>query len=145
MTNQQYASYVKNREKRTPCFRNTAIAFVSGGIVCIIGRAFCDLYSYFGAEKIMASALSSVTLIFIAGLLTGIGCFDKLAHYCAAGLLVPITGFSNAVASQAIEAKSEGFVMGVGAEMFKIAGPVIVFGNAFACIYGLIYYITGLF
>ena len=121
MTNKEYCEYVAGREKRSPCLRNSVFAFLSGGLICVIGKALGDLYVYMG-------------------ICTGIGCFDKAARYLGAGLLVPITGFSNAVASEAIEARSEGMVMGVGAEMFKIAGPVIVYGNLVAVIYGVIYY-----
>ena len=106
----------------------------------MIGKALGDLYVYIGISEDISKTLVSVTLIFFAGLCTGIGCFDKAARYLGAGLLVPITGFSNAVASKAIEARSEGMVMGVGAEMFKVAGPVIVYGNLVAVIYGVIYY-----
>ncbi|MEG1743278.1 MAG: stage V sporulation protein AC [Clostridia bacterium] len=140
MTNKEYVNYVSKREKRTPCLKNCIFAFISGGLVCVGGEGLCDLYSMLGASDKSSQTLASVSLIFIAGLLTGIGCFDILARHCGAGLLVPITGFSNAVTSPAIESKSEGIVMGVGAEMFKIAGPVIVFGNFFATVYGIIYY-----
>ncbi len=141
MTNKEYVKYVNNREKRTPCFRNCVFAFLCGGLVCVIGKAFGDLYESLGVSETVSKTLVSVTLIFLAGLATGIGCFDKGAKYAGAGLLVPITGFSNSVASEAIEARSEGLVMGVGAEMFKIAGPVIVYGNLVAAVYGVIYYV----
>lgn len=140
MTNKEYCKYVAGREKRSPCLRNSVFAFLSGGLICVIGKALGDLYVYIGISEDISKTLVSVTLIFFAGLCTGIGCFDKAARYLGAGLLVPITGFSNAVASEAIEARSEGMVMGVGAEMFKIAGPVIVYGNLVAVIYGVIYY-----
>lgn len=140
MTNKEYNKYVTDREKRTPCLKNSVLAFLSGGLVCVIGKALGDLYVYLGASETVSKTLVSVSLIFIAGLLTGIGCFDKAARHLGAGLLVPITGFSNSVASEAIEARSEGMVLGVGAEMFKIAGPVIVYGNLVAAVYGVIYY-----
>ena len=141
MTNKEYIAYVTNREKRSPCVRNSILAFISGGLVCVAGKALGDLFVYLGAGEDISKILVSVSLIFIAGLATGIGCFDKAARYLGAGLLVPITGFSNSVASEAIEARSEGLVLGVGAEMFKIAGPVVVYGNLVAAVYGVIYYL----
>ncbi len=141
MTNKEYTAYVTNREKRSPCVRNSILAFISGGLVCVAGKALGDLFVYLGAGEDISKILVSVSLIFIAGLATGIGCFDKAARYLGAGLLVPITGFSNSVASEAIEARSEGLVLGVGAEMFKIAGPVVVYGNLVAAVYGVIYYL----
>lgn len=140
MTNSEYTKYVTNREKRSSCLKNSLLAFVSGGLVCVAGKALGDLFIYLGAGETSSKTLVSVSLIFIAGLTTGIGCFDKAARYLGAGLLVPITGFANSVASEAIEARSEGLILGVGAEMFKIAGPVIVYGNLVAAVYGVIYY-----
>jgi stage V sporulation protein AC len=141
MDKQEFVKYATSREKKSPTVKNCIIAFISGGLVCMAGKGFADIYKIAGMTEKSSSVLASVTLVFLAGLFTGIGCFDKASKVCGAGLLVPITGFSNAVTSPAIEAKSEGFVMGVGAEMFKIAGPVIVYGNLFAVIYGVIYYI----
>ncbi len=100
------------------------------------------LYNAFLSDEKVAATLASVTLVFLSGLFTGIGWFDKLAKYAGAGTLVPITGFANAVASPAIEAKSEGYIKGVAAQMFVIAGPVIVYGSAASVIYGIIYYIV---
>ncbi len=142
MDKKAFAKYATDREKRTPMFKNCILAFISGGLICMAGQGFADLYKLAGMAEKSSSTLASVTLVFLAGLFTGIGCFDKAAKICGAGLLVPITGFSNAVTSPAIEAKSEGFIMGVGAEMFKIAGPVVVYGNLVAVIYGVIYYIS---
>ncbi len=110
----------------------------------MLGQAFADLYSLLGAEKDVSSAMASVSLIFLSGLLTGIGWFDVIAKFAGAGTLVPITGFANAVCSIAIESKSEGYVTGVCAEMFRIAGPVLVFGTSLSVIYGIIYYIISI-
>jgi stage V sporulation protein AC len=116
-------------------------AFFIGGIICVLGKSFVILYnSYLGIDLTTAKTLSTVTLIFLAGLLTGLGIFDKIAKHAGAGTLVPITGFSNAVSAPAIESKSEGFINGVGAKMFVIAGPVIVYGLTASVVYGLIYY-----
>lgn len=141
MDRNEYIKYITDRSKRSNTLVNCVKAFISGGIICIIGRLFYDLYLYCGIEDKIALTLSSATLVFLAGLLTGIGIFDKIAKFCGAGALVPITGFSNAVTAPAIEAKNEGIIMGIGSEMFKIAGPVIIYGNLVAVIYGVIYYI----
>jgi len=135
----EYRGLVDNRAKRSASFRNCIWAFISGGAVCCIGELFFDLWSHTLSED-ASRMMSSVTLIFIAQLLTGLGWFDILSKYCKGGLLVPITGFANSMAAAAIDCKSEGFVTGVGAKMFIIAGPVIVYGTLFSFIYGLIYY-----
>ena len=116
------------------------MAFVVGGAICTVGQVFFELYSRYCIEE-TAKALVSVTLIFLSCLFTGLGCYDTLAKKAGAGTLVPITGFANAVCSPAIDARAEGFVLGVGADMFKIAGPVIVYGTAASTVYGIIYYI----
>jgi len=142
MDKKAFVEYATNREKRSPALKNCVLAFISGGLICMAGQGFADLYKLTGMADKSSSTLASVTLVFLAGLFTGIGCFDKGAKIFGAGFLVPITGFSNAVTSPAIDAKSEGFIMGVGAEIFKIAGPVVVYGNLVAVIYGIIYYIS---
>ena len=142
MTNKEYCEYVAGREKRSPCLRNSVFAFLSGGLICVIGKALGDLYVYIGISEDISKTLVSVTLIFFAGLCTGIGCFDKAARYLGAGLLVPITGFSNSITAPAIEFKSEGHVFGIGAKMFVIAGPVLVYGITASAVYGIIYYIV---
>ncbi len=140
MTNKQYNKYIEKHSKRSPCILNCITAFFVGGLICTIGEAFSRLYIYLGIEKDTSLLLASLSLIFLAGLLTGIGVFDKIAKFGGGGALVPITGFSNSVASPAIEAKSEGYVTGVAAKMFTIAGPVIVYGTTASVIYGIIYY-----
>ncbi len=142
MNKSDYVKYVEKREKRSPSIKNCLFAFLSGGTVCVLGRALHDLYTALSLAEKTSSALSSVTLIFLSSLLTGIGIYPKIARHCGAGLFVPITGFSNSITSSAIEAKSEGFIMGVGAEMFRLAGPVIVYGNLSAVLYGVVYYIV---
>ena len=145
MNKSEYVKFVERREKKSLSVKNCLFAFLGGGGVCVLGRALHDLYVTYGLAEKTASAMSSVTLIFLAGLLTGIGFYPKIAKHCGAGLFVPITGFSNSITSAAIEAKSEGFITGVGAEVFRLAGPVIVYGNLASCIYGVIYYICNLF
>ena len=142
MNQKNYKTYADNRAKRSPWIRNACRAFLVGGIICCIGEGLGNLYLMLGADERQAGTLASVTLIFAAGLLTGIGIFDRIAKFAGAGTLVPITGFANAVASPAIDAKSEGYVLGVAAKMFSIAGPVIVFGTASSVIYGFVYWIV---
>lgn len=141
MTNKQYNKYVENRSKRSPCLKNCIKAFVTGGSICLLAEFAKSIYMSLGAAEENALIFSSLTIIFIAGLLTGIGVFDKIAKFGGGGALVPISGFANSVASPAIEAKSEGYVTGVAAKMFTIAGPVIVYGTAASVIYGFIHYI----
>ncbi|MBE6531940.1 MAG: SpoVA/SpoVAEb family sporulation membrane protein [Ruminococcaceae bacterium] len=120
--------------------KNSILAFIIGGVVCSIGEGLLMLYSYLGADKKTAGTLVTISLIFIASFLTAIGVFDKIARYAGAGTLVPVTGFSNAVTSQAMDAKSEGCVLGVGSKIFTVAGPVILFGLLSGVIYGIIFY-----
>lgn len=142
MDRQQYIEFAESRAKRTTSLKNCLWAFITGGLICVMGQLLIYLYSVFIKDEKTASTLASVTLIFLSGLFTGIGWFDKLASLAGAGTLVPITGFANAVASPAIEAKSEGYIKGVAAQMFVIAGPVIVYGSASSVVYGIIYYIS---
>ncbi|MBP3496111.1 MAG: stage V sporulation protein AC [Clostridia bacterium] len=144
MNEKEYSEYVQGRAKKSPILKNCAFAFLFGGLICTIGQALNDLYTYFGFEKEISGTLVSITLIFIACLLTGIGVFDNIAKIAGAGTLVPITGFANAVASQAVDTKSEGYIMGVGAKIFTIAGPVILYATLSGAIYGVIYYIITL-
>ena len=120
--------------------KNSILAFIFGGIICTVGQGLLILYSELGADKKTAGTLVTVTLIFIASLLTALGVFDKIARFAGAGTLVPVTGFSNAVTSQAMDAKSEGCVLGVGSKIFTVAGPVILFGLLSGAVYGVIYY-----
>ncbi len=144
MNNKEYNKYIEKRAERSPCLLNSIKAFLVGGIICCIGEAFSQLYLSLGSDNETSLLMASLTLILLAGLLTGIGIFDKIAKFGGGGALVPITGFSNSVAAPAIEAKSEGFVTGVASKMFTIAGPVIVYGTFASIIYGIIYYITTL-
>ena len=137
-----YIQYTKNRSKRSVSFINCLLAFWVGGLICCMGTVFTEVYKSIGADTESAKTYSSMTLIFIAGLLTGIGVFDKIGKYAGAGTLVPITGFANAITAPAIENKSEGYVFGMASKMFVIAGPVIVFGLCASMIYGIIYWFT---
>ena len=140
MDKNEYKKYVDSRAQKTNSVKNCFFAFIGGGCICVLGQAFFDIYSIFLIEE-HSKLLSSVTLIFLAGLFTGLGWFDILAKHFGAGTLVPITGFANAIAAAAIDNKKEGLITGVGAKMFIIAGPVIVYGVSFSIIYGIFYYL----
>ena len=132
---------IKKHSPGSSLFKNSLLAFIFGGLICLIGQLFLMLYQYLGADEKTAGILVTVTLIFIAALLTALGIFDKIAKHAGAGTLVPVTGFSNAVVSEAMDSKSEGYVLGVGAKIYTVAGPVILYGLLSGFVYGLIYYI----
>lgn len=140
MDTNAYKKYADSRAKRSPVLRNCVRAFWVGGVICCLGQCLNGLYQWAGLSEKHAGLCVSVTLIFLAGLLTGIGWFDRIAKYAGAGTLVPITGFANSVAAPAVDAKAEGYVTGVAAKMFTIAGPVIVYGSVSSILYGVIYY-----
>lgn len=141
--NKTYKKYVKNHANKSPILKNCFFAFVVGGLLCASAEALYKLFMYIGIEEDTTKTLVPVTFIFLAGLLTGIGIFDDIARFAGAGTLVPITGFANSIVASAIDDKSEGFILGVGAKMFVVAGPVIVFGTISSVIYGIIYWICG--
>lgn len=145
MTEKQYGKLVKDMSPKSPMGKNCLKAFVVGGLICTLGQALINLYSYWGLEQEQASTVASMTLVALSALLTGLSLYDNLAKHAGAGTLVPITGFANAVSSAAVEFKTEGFILGVGAKMFTIAGPVIVYGVSASVVYGIIYWITTLF
>ena len=138
MTNQDYGKLVNERSQPSPMGKNILWAFLVGGSICTIGQGLVNLYQHYGLDKEQAGTAASVTLIFAAALLTGLGIFDKLAKRAGAGTLVPITGFANAMVSPALEFKSEGLITGTAAKLFTVAGPVLVFGISASVIYGLV-------
>lgn len=140
ITPQQYNEMVKKASPNTKSWVSIPKAFLIGGLICCIGQAINNLYSANGFDTKTAATWTSITLVFISVLLTGLGLYEKLAKHGGAGTLVPITGFANAVSSPALEFKTEGFVLGLGAKIFIISGPVILYGTAASVIYGLIYY-----
>ena len=141
MDSNEKKELIKKYSPGSTFFKNSLLAFLFGGLICVIGELLKTLYFELGADEKNAGTLVTVTLILVAALLTGLGIFDKIARYAGAGTLVPVTGFSNAVVSQAMDAKNEGYVLGVGAKIFTVAGPVILFGILSGVIYGVIYYI----
>ena len=145
MTSKEYSKMASMRAKKSPSLKTCVWAFLVGGAICCAAEGLNHLYAgVFSLMKEDAGTLTSVTLIFVAILLTGIGWFDSVAKRAGAGTLVPITGFANAVASPAIDSKSEGLVLGVGAKIFTVAGPVLLYGTVSGAIYGVIYYFANL-
>lgn len=145
MDKQTYKRYADARAPRSPVGRNCLRAFWVGGVICMLGQGLCDLYTrvcHMSTED--GGTLTSVTLVLLAIVLTGCGVFDRIAKYAGAGTLVPITGFANAVASPAIDARAEGMVLGVGAKIFTVAGPVLLYGTLSGAIYGVIFFVISL-
>ncbi len=144
LSKKEYSKLVKKASPPSPKIKNFILAYLVGGLICVIGQLFMELYQYLGMSEKVVKMLVPVTLIFIAALLTGLKIFHKIAKRAGAGTLVPITGFSNAVTSPAIEFKNEGWILGVGAKIFTIAGPVIAYGTLASAIYGVIYWICSI-
>ena len=138
MSPQEYQQYVQEKSPKSPIVKDTVLAFVIGGLICVLGQAIQDGWGAAGLDKEAAGTATSCTLVFLSALLTGLNLYNKIARYGGAGTLVPITGFANAVVSPAIDFKSEGFVTGMAAKMFVVAGPVIVFDTLASVIYGVI-------
>lgn len=141
MTEKQYGALVARMAPKSPMWRDCLNAFWIGGLICVVGQIFMNCYGAWGLEKQDAGTAASVTLVALSALLTGLSVYDDIAKHAGAGTLVPITGFANAIAAPAVEFKTEGFVLGVGAKMFTIAGPVIVYGLAASVVYGFIYWL----
>lgn len=141
MTEKQYGALVARMAPKSPMWRDCLNAFWIGGLICLVGQIFMNCYGALGLEKQDAGTAASMTLVALSALLTGLSVYDDIAKHAGAGTLVPITGFANAIAAPAVEFKTEGFVLGVGAKMFTIAGPVIVYGLAASVVYGFIYWL----
>ena len=142
MTEKQYAKLVGEISPKSPILKNCIWAFIVGGAICTLGQAFLELYKYLGLDETDAGTACSMSLVALSALFTGLSLYDNLAKHAGAGTLVPITGFANSITAPAVEFKTEGFILGVGAKMFTIAGPVIVYGVSASVVYGLIYWIT---
>lgn len=141
MTEKQYGALVARMAPKSPMWSDCLNAFWIGGLICVVGQIFTNCYGAWGLEKQDAGTAASMTLVALSALLTGLSVYDDIAKHAGAGTLVPITGFANAIAAPAVEFKTEGFVLGVGAKMFTIAGPVIVYGLAASVVYGFIYWL----
>lgn len=145
ITKKEYQAMTKEKSPNSHLLKNCLWAFFAGGCICTIGEGLLKLYLYFGLDKVSASTSVSITLVFVGALLTGLKVYDNIAKRAGAGTLVPITGFANSIVSPALEFKSEGFILGLGAKMFTIAGPVLVFGISASVLYGLVLWIFKLF
>ncbi len=141
ITGGEYGKMAKKASPPSNKIKNGCLAFVIGGTVCALGEGLSMIYTKIGIGQDDVRALVPVSLIVIASVLTALGVFDKIAYYAGAGTIVPITGFANSIVSPAMEFQSEGRILGTGAQMFRIAGPVLAYGSAAAVIYGIIYYI----
>ncbi|MBQ2785528.1 MAG: stage V sporulation protein AC [Oscillospiraceae bacterium] len=139
VTEKEYGKLVQELAPKSPIKKDCINAFWIGGLICVLGQLAINGYTAMGLEKQDASTAASMSLVVLSALLTGLSLYDNIAKYAGAGTLVPITGFANAIASPAIEFKTEGFILGVGAKMFTIAGPVIVYGVGASVVYGLVY------
>ena len=144
MTDKQYDALVREMSPKSPMGKDCVNAFWIGGLICVLGQIFINWYTSLGLEKQNASTAASMSLVALSALLTGLSLYDNIAKHAGAGTLVPITGFANSISAPAVEFKTEGFILGVGAKMFTIAGPVIVYGVSASVVYGLIYWITTL-
>ncbi len=145
MDREVYKKYADAHAPSSPILKNCLLAFLSGGFICGVGQCLIWLYTYLGFENKISTSFASVTIVFISVVLTSFGLFEKIAKHTGAGTLVPISGFANSVASSAIDSRSEGFVLGVGAKIFTVAGPVLLYGVLAGTVWGIIYYITCMF
>lgn len=141
MTQKQYAKLVKQISPPSPVGKDCLLAFLVGGLICTLGQGLTELYAA-ALDKQSAATAASMTLVALSALLTGLSLYDDIAKAAGAGTLVPITGFANAISAPAVEFRTEGFILGVGARMFTIAGPVIVYGLSASVVYGVIYYLA---
>ena len=143
MSKETYKKYANARAPKSPVVRDCFRAFLVGGLICCIGQGLNDVYTKLcGMSKDDAGTLTAATLVLIAAILTGLGVFDRIAKFAGAGTLVPITGFANAVVSPAIDSHSEGLILGVGAKIFTVAGPVLLYGTLAGTLYGVVYWVV---
>jgi stage V sporulation protein AC len=146
MDKKTYARYVEARAPRSPLLKNCLHAFLVGGGICLFAEGIIQLFTrLLATSREEAGTWAAVILVLLAVTLTAIGVFDKIAKFAGGGTLVPITGFANAVASPAIDSRAEGFILGIGAKIFTVAGPVLLYGTAAGVVYGIIYWICTLF
>ena len=144
MTPKEYQDYVAKKQKKSPIVKDTVLAFLIGGAICVLGQGIQELWTAAGLDRESAGTATSVSLVFLSILLTGLNLYNKIGRFGGAGTLVPITGFANAVASPAIDFKAEGIVTGMAAKMFVVSGPVIVFGTVASVVYGVLLFLWNL-
>ena len=143
MSKETYKKYADARAPKSPIIQDCSRAFLVGGLICTLAQGLTDVYTKLcGMDKEDAGTLTAVTLVLVAAVLTGLGVFDRIAKFAGAGTLVPITGFANAVVSPAIDSHSEGLILGVGAKIFTVAGPVLLYGTLTGTLYGVVYWIV---
>lgn len=140
-TNKEYQEYVKQKSPNSPILKNCFNSFWVGGLICTIGQVIMEVCKYRGLDTEMSATIVSISLIFLSAFLTALNLFNKIGKFAGAGSLVPITGFANSIVSPSMEYKSEGYVMGVGAKMFTVAGPVLVYGISTSILVGIAYLI----
>lgn len=145
MSDKEYSDFVDSKAEKSNITKNLIFAFIIGGLICVIGQVIKNIAMYYGVNEDDASTICTISLIFLGAFLTSINLYSKLGKIAGAGSIVPITGFSNSIVSPAIEFKSEGYILGLGANMFKVAGPVLVYGITTSFFVGIVYYIIHLF
>ncbi len=142
LTKAQYAQIVQEHGPKSPMGKDLVCAFLIGGLICTIGQAILNGYTAVGLDETNAAAATSITMVFLSALLTGLSLYDNIAKHAGAGTLVPITGFANAMVAPAVEFRSEGLILGVAGKLFSIAGPVLVYGISASVVYGVIYWLS---
>lgn len=145
LNSEEYRRYVDSIAPKSKCLKNCVHAFWIGGLICVIGQGFMELYQWLDLPQTACATFTSISLVFLSALLTGLSVYDDIAKHAGAGTLVPITGFANAVVAPAVEFKTEGMILGTAAKMFTIAGPVIVYGVSASVVYGVIDWVTTVF
>ena len=140
-----YNEYVKNKTPDSPIIKNCIWAFIVGGLICTLGQFIRNFLISSGLGLEESKIVTPIILIFLGGFLTAVGVYDKIGKYAGGGSIIPITGFANSIVSSAMEFKKEGWIMGLGAKMFTVAGPVIVYGTVASVVYGIVYWIATLF
>ena len=143
MSTKQYEEYIKDKLPKPKSFKNCIAAFISGGLICDVAQVISNVAKSYGYNQESVSSITATTMVFLGAFLTGIGIYDRIGRFAGAGSIVPITGFANSMVSPAMEFKREGFVFGVGAKMFVLAGPVLVYGISTSIVIGIIHYLIG--
>ena len=143
MTSKQYEKYIKDKMPKPKYLKNCIAAFIVGGLICDVAQFITNMSKSYGYDQQAVASITATTMVFLGAFLTGLGIYDRIGRFAGAGSIVPITGFANSIVSPAMEFKREGFVFGVGAKMFVLAGPVLVYGISTSIVIGFIYYLFG--
>lgn len=142
INNKDYSKYVDGKVPKAKYLKNSFRAFIVGGLICVVGQGITNYFTSIGLDKDEIATATAIVLVFLGAFFTGLGLYDRLGKFAGAGSIVPITGFANSIVSPAMEYKNEGYVLGVSAKMFSIAGPVLVYGYGSSVIYGLVYFLV---